>query len=237
MRFSQFITEAPEKILTGQLIRCVGAEHRLTPEEKDVDWAGYIDCRFLDLTSLEGAPKEVGGNFYCQDNKLKTLVGAPKIVKGVFNCSSNKSLTSLKGLPEVGADVMCHDCSLTSLKGAPEYVKGRFDCSDNPISSLEYAPKRVKENFMIVGCQLTNLKNIHSHIKSVGGHLSVMNNPIKSHVLGVLLIEDLEYFYMSNKTASAIINKYLHYLGKGRHGVIDCQNELIEAGLESYAQL
>lgn len=32
---------------------------------------GSFDCSSNQLTSLEGAPKEVGGDFYCQDNPVK----------------------------------------------------------------------------------------------------------------------------------------------------------------------
>ena len=32
---------------------------------------GDFDCSFNELTSLEGCPKEVGGNFYCYYNSTK----------------------------------------------------------------------------------------------------------------------------------------------------------------------
>lgn len=66
------------------------------------------NCKFL--TSLEGAPEEVGGN---------------------FNCQGCDSLTSLKGSPRyVGENFDCRDCiSLTSLEGAPEEVGGRVLCN------------------------------------------------------------------------------------------------------------
>ena len=70
---------------------------------------GDINCSNQNLTSLEGAPEEVGGSFYCYDNELTSLEGAPRIVGGDFSCSDNK---------------------LTSLKGAPEKVGGRFWCKN-----------------------------------------------------------------------------------------------------------
>lgn len=63
------------------------------------------------MTSLKGAPEEVGGSFTCSYNKLTSLKGAPKEVYGYFDCSYNK---------------------LTSLEGAPKKVACNFDCSDNP---------------------------------------------------------------------------------------------------------
>ena len=57
------------------------------------------------LTSLKGAPQEVGGDFLCRENQLTSLEGAPQKVGGDFYCGKNE---------------------LTSLKGAPKEVGGRF---------------------------------------------------------------------------------------------------------------
>ena len=47
-------------------------------------------CYNNQLTSLEGAPKEVGRDFYCSYNQLTSLEGAPKEVGRDFDCSNNK---------------------------------------------------------------------------------------------------------------------------------------------------
>ena len=78
----------------------------------DVDGApkevgGDFDCHHNQLTSLEGAPEEVGGHFDCQDNQLINLKGAPKQVKVYFDCQGNQ-LTSLEGAPEVGGYFYCY---------------------------------------------------------------------------------------------------------------------------------
>ena len=81
---------------------------------KDIEgkvYAGSIACYHSSLTSLKGAPKEVGGGLDCSCNKLTTLKGAPEKVGGSFYCSYNQ---------------------LTSLEGAPKEVGGNFDCSGNP---------------------------------------------------------------------------------------------------------
>ena len=54
---------------------------------------GYFDCSLCkELTSLEGAPKEVVYDFFCVGcAKLKSLEGAPKEVRGDFNCFNCKS--------------------------------------------------------------------------------------------------------------------------------------------------
>ena len=87
------------------------------------------DC--IDLTSLEGAPREVGEFFNCSNcNSLTSLEGAPEKVDRLFNAYSCEKLTSLKGAPEVVGNFYCYYCrSLTSLKDGPKNVNGDFECS------------------------------------------------------------------------------------------------------------
>ena len=58
------------------------------------------------------------------------------------------------------------------------------------------------------------------------------NNPIESHVLGLLKIKGLQEVRLDDIQLTKIINKYLP-LGD----LLDCQEELIEAGYEEFAQL
>ena len=87
---------------------------------------GDFSCYKLGLTSLKGAPTEVGWSFYCDRNQLTSLEGAPKIVGENFNCSWN-NLTSLKGAPrKVGRSFSCnYNPNLHSLDGIGE-VKGEI---------------------------------------------------------------------------------------------------------------
>ena len=111
---------------------------------------GRFDCQSNNLTSLEGAPQEVGGDFICSINKITSLVGAPRKVGEFFNCSKNE-LTSLVGAPqEVGGPFDCGDNKLTSLEGAPQEVGGHFRCwgKDNQISyeTLELVWEAMQKN-------------------------------------------------------------------------------------------
>ena len=109
--------------------------------------SGHFYCWNNNLTSLEGAPQEVGGDFDCQNNNLTSLKGAPQVVGKTFNCSGN-NLTSLEGAPqEVGRHFYCWDNNLTSLEGAPQEVGGSFDCRVNKLTSLKGAPQKVGGNF------------------------------------------------------------------------------------------
>ena len=91
---------------------------------------GHFNCSYCNsLTSLEGAPKEVGEDFSCIGcQSLKTLKGVPEKVGGGFFCYDCTYLTSLEGAPkEVGGNFSCYNCnSLISLKDAPKEVSGDF---------------------------------------------------------------------------------------------------------------
>ena len=175
------------------------------------NWRGRLSCYDKQLTSLEGAPKHIVGSFWCNGNQLTSLEGAPNRVIGDFWCSNNK-LTSLEGSPlEVGGEYSCRDNQLTSLKGAPARINDRFWCNNN---------------------QLTSLEGIHEQIVEINGHANFERNPIKSHVLGLLVIKGLKSIKFDNEQLTDIINKYLP-LGD----IMECQNELIDAGLEEFAQI
>jgi len=96
--------------------------------------SGVFDCYGNPLTSLEGAPQQVGGDFDCSYSSLMSLEGAPQQVGGGFNCSNN-SLTSLEGAPlKVGGFLDCSYNKLTSLEGAPSTVGLGLYCPGNPVS-------------------------------------------------------------------------------------------------------
>ena len=119
---------------------------------------GKFDCYNLGLTSLKGAPTEVGGDFYCSDNQLTSLEGAPQKVGGSFCCHYNQ-LTSLKGAPQiVVGNFDCSNNKLTSLEGAPTEVGVSFWCDTNQLTSLKGAPTEIGGDFMCRANQLTSLK-------------------------------------------------------------------------------
>ena len=138
---------------------------------------GDFDCFRLGLTSLKGAPIEVGRNFYCFKNQLTSLEGAPQEVGGTFSCHSNQ-LTSLKGAPRnVGKKFICSWNQLTSLEGAPQKVGGKFVCSGNKLTSLKGAPQKVGENF---DCSWNNLTSLKGAPREVGEGFYCDNNDLTS---------------------------------------------------------
>ena len=126
-----------------------------------------------------------------------------------------------------------------------DQYQGTFYFKYKGLTSFEGAPPDVEEDFDVSHNNLADLKNIHEHVKHIGGELNVENNPIKSHILGVLLIDGLQgvkYGRVTGKVpipfeeAFRIVNKYLPNT-MGRSAVLHCQNELIENGLDEYAKL
>ncbi|MBE6451528.1 MAG: hypothetical protein E7016_06160, partial [Alphaproteobacteria bacterium] len=95
---------------------------------------GDLDLSDKGLTELPDLSEVVvKGDFCCYNNKLTSLEGAPKEVGGVFKCNAN-NLTSLKGAPQrVGGRFDCLFNQLTSLEGAPQEVGGDFDCDKNQL--------------------------------------------------------------------------------------------------------
>ena len=154
-----------------------------------------------------------GGDFYCSDNELTSLEGAPSHVGGDFYCSYNE---------------------LTSLEGAPSHVSGNFDCSVNKLTSLEGAPSHIGVGIYCSHNKLASLKDVHKHVTEIKGKFYAIKNPIKSHVLGLLLIKGITEVRLDNEQVTEILNRHL---GKGRAGMLMAQEELIEAGLEECARL
>ena len=162
----------------------------------------------------ENTPKEKWvGNFDCRDRQLTSLEGAPSVVSGFFSCGFNRKLTS--------------------LEGAPSYVGGDFSCADNELKSLEGAPSEIGTFFNCKNNQLESLHNIHKIIKKMNGNFYANNNPIKSHVLGLMLIDGITGVKLDNKEVENILNDGI----KNKKHWTEVQAELEEAGFEEYAQL
>ena len=112
----------------------------------DVDGDVYLSNQIFKKLPVNFG--KVTGNFFCFNCiKLTSLKGAPKEVGGRFLCFNCDKIISLEGAPEkVGEDFNCSDCfNLISLKGSPKEIEKCFYCFRNPkLSSLQYAPLKCK---------------------------------------------------------------------------------------------
>ena len=147
--------------------------------------------------------------------------------------STGKSVADLK-IDYKGGNFFCANNRLTSLEGAPSHVDGYFNCSVNELTSLAGAPSHVGGDFSCYNNELTSLKDVYKHVTEIKGTFYAIKNPIKSHVLGLLLIKGVTEVRLDNKQVEEILNRHF---GKGRAGMLMAQEELIEAGLEEFAQL
>lgn len=205
--------------------------NKLTYHGHPVMWAGqkrdywegdFSISGYRNLTSLEGCPTEIHGHFSCfSDRSLKDLSGSPEKVSGYFDCSDCKSLTSFKGSPKfIGETFFASYCdSITTLEGITPHINDNLD--------LSYCTG------------LTSLKDIHKHCEIINGTIFIPDN-VSSHILGVLKIKGLNRVSFQNpahKEVQRIVNEYLQEHRDTPQRLYDCQDALIEAGFEDFAQL
>jgi len=190
-------------------------DKKITEQTPSEPWHGDFHCSHNQLTSLEFCPQEVGGEFNCCDNKLTSLEFCPKEVSGSFDCYKNQ---------------------LTSLEFCPKEVGGDFYCFNNQLTSLEFCPKEVGGDFYCFNNQLTSLADIHKHLKKMNWTFYAHGNPIKSNVIGLMLVAGCKEVKLDNKEVMNIMNK--HFKSPfGSRRVLECQSELLEADLGAFAEL
>ena len=193
---------------------------------------GSLFCSHFRLTSLFDCP-DITGMFSCAHNCLSSLEFAPSVRYDIDY--SHHQLTSLKHHKqlEVNGDFKVAYNQLTSLEFGPTITKN-FNCAGNQLTSLEFSPELVFGDFIAYDNKITSLKGIGKHyLKEINGMLSLSDNQISSHVLGILLIKNLDSFDITNKEVKSILNNHLH----DDKDILDCQEELIQAGLREFAKL
>jgi hypothetical protein len=226
------------------------------PNYKEIISDPVITCNYKKLTSLEGSPEAVGYSFNCAHNYLTSLKYGPKTVENEFLCNNN-NLTSLEYGPSIVGDSYSADHNeLTSLRGAPRKINGTFYIVHNPLPNmiggpdevktlrcgaagvsdvhfLEGAPRITKE-LRIFSETVMSLSGLHKYVPSVP---KITIDTKVLNVLSLFLIKDLttvKLWKVEDSKANVIINKYL---GQGRKGMMLCQAELVQNGLDQYAQL
>jgi len=143
-----------------------------------------------------------------------------------------------------------HDYEFTlyepkSLKGCPKIVGGFAVFSDKEIS-LAGAPEEINDKLIL---DVPSLKDVHKYIKRFKGKLLRLTTITRKCVLGILLINGIKDISLIRtdftdknepdvkhmKFAVLILKKYL---GEGKAGVLEAQQEMLEDGhLDSFAEL
>jgi hypothetical protein len=70
----------------------------------------------------------------------------------------------------------------------------------------------------------------------MNGTFFAYENPLKSHVLGLLLVKGCKEVVLDNKVVDEVLNRYLPNT-RGSKAVIEAQSELLDLDLEEFAQL
>ncbi len=150
----------------------------------------------------------------------------------------NCGLMSLKRSPrKVHHNFEVSHNKLESLEHGPTHVQQHYQCSYNPLKTLEFLPQYAA-SMSIDNCGLTSLVGIHKTLKQCGT-LSFRENKIDEGGIGLLLIPTLRTINCAKNSvdcteAMAIIRKYLRV---GKAGLLQCADELEEAGLARFAKL
>lgn len=219
-----------------------------SPSALDLSLLGTMKKGFVSGERAKHLPQfgKIDGEFTASLLELTTLEGwCPHTVTGGCDLSSNE-LTNLKGGPQVvGARFNVSHNNLTSLEGSPKQVDA-FVAADNKLTTLEGVTPEIGMYLDISNNKFTSLKDIHKHLKKIDGFLVVQGNDIKSHVLGLFLIDGLSGISFGKKAQpwGVIVNEYLGHAHSNdlsaedrKDVMIDCQHELIEKGYEELAQL
>ena len=204
----------------------------------EANYGNAIDLSNSSLVQLPNdLPKKILGDFNCSNNELTSLEHCTSEVGRSFYCSSN-DLTSLEFCPsEVGRSFYCTNNELKSLDFCPSEVGGTFNCSYNRLTSLEFCPSEVGGAFNCTNNELASLRDIHRQIKKIHGDFYCYVNPIKSHVLGLMLVEIGGKILTKLGNGSDVDEILNRWKNQGRRGVLGAQHELLELGYKDLAQL
>jgi hypothetical protein len=207
---------APEQL---EWLKKHGLTHFNVNADGSIDVLAAQHFVHLDNMAEERFPvkfNHVACDFHCSNGNLTTLEGSPSVVDGDFVVTR---------LPK-----------LKSLVGGPRVVKGIFAISSDHVVTLEGVPAQVGELYIDHNDKIKSLQNIHKVVKSIGtnndGKFFCTGTPIKSNVLGLLMIKNLAEVKGLEAGVEAIVNK--HLVDKDVHA---CQEELIDAGLAEFAKL
>ncbi len=155
---------------------------------------------------------------------------------------SNHDIESLKDLPcvidVVKGSFFVGDNNITSFEGCPKTC-GNIIIRNNKIKSFEHCPSLVNGLFDIRNNKLTSLCGIHKYLTKCK-LLDISNNDkINEGGIGLILIENLKEitYYGLSISGNYAIDIISKYLGQGKAGLLTCQEELEEAGLERFAKL
>jgi hypothetical protein len=211
--------------------------------------SGPFKCPMVGLTTLDGAPKFVGGAADFSNNRLTKFKNQ---IEKVFalNIASNL-FESLQNGPQVTHFYDCSSNRLTDLVGAPVKLDVTFDCSNNKfLTTLNGCPEA--QQILARSCNLKTLEGApsvtqrfdirsNSNLTSLNGLPNVTNElslTAYPHLplLRLLFVDCSLFLYRPDSlnfqsNLIDLINKYHkdQSLTK-KQKILTCQKEMIDAG-------
>jgi hypothetical protein len=208
----QFIAAIYKQAGEALLAKTLPSIEQSKKERQDVNNFSKQQLTEIPKVIMEIPKSNWPANLNIEHNRLTTLNGLPDTISGDFNASHN---------------------SLKTLKGLSKTIAGTCLLNYNELDNFEGIKDVIVDGSLILdGNNFTSLKGIEKAFKSVNGSISLRGNKIQANVLGLLKIKGCKKVKLSNDHLESILNKYLP-----EGDLFDCQEELIEAGLDKLAQL
>lgn len=192
----------------------------LVDNQGSLNLSDYYSRYNIHLTSLRDCPRKINGSLRASGNRLSNLEGAPLDVRG---------------------DFYAIDSELTSLEGAPKDVGGNVYISNNALTTIEHMPSTLG-NIHVSNNKITSLPQAHLNFSMIGT-LNLNDNPLESHLLGLLFIPGCFEVIFSRdlKEVQRILNFFLrkkHSTERlNNDGIYECQDMLIDKGFDEFAKL
>lgn len=134
---------------------------------------GTVSLAGAMLTTLEGLPDEINGDFNASAMNLDTTNGFPMKVHGDCHLSklNVKSTLSTSRMAHVEGDLIINGWNGSSYVGLPGYVGGDFIVSDaSGLTSMKGMPKEIGGDCHMPARRTTNLQGF---AKKIGGNLKI----------------------------------------------------------------
>ncbi len=141
---------------------------------------------------------------------------------------------------------------LTSLEGCPTMTRGDCNVGANLITTLEHVPRRIGHTLAIqANKKLHSLQHIESQIDHIGNAINLSPHLIKSHVLGLVLIDGLKSIWCVSESGSTfgadgtkyrndwsgIVDAHLRLDKPPKEKMYLCQEALLNADFIEHARL
>jgi hypothetical protein len=192
----------------------INGPYKIDNQSGIVDVTGSVRLLNTHVNKLPVKFGKVTRNFSCGNRNLTSLEGAPHWVGGSFFCDNN-ALKSLEYAPgHVEVDFVCESNLLTDLTHMPAFVGAAFWCYDNPLHSL-------------------NGFDAHVHVGGEFWCTYTSDLPLLRclQVTGLITLSD--HTVIAPPPVSDILDKYQPL---GKKGMLNCANELKQAGYSRNAR-